>query len=82
MGEIDVKKKKKKKEEMLVNGRAMQSILKAAHLAVIYFNGTTLSLAYCRVMGAKTENVPMNNEPSTVALNRITEAAMICVAIM
>ena len=33
-------------------------------------------------MGAKKVYIPMNDEPSTVALNCITEAVMICVVIM
>lgn len=43
---------------------------------------------YCTVMEARKEEeeeedyIPMNDEPSTVVLNCITEAVVICVVIM
>lgn len=37
---------------------------------------------YCRVMRAKKVYIPMNDDPSTVALNCIRGAVMISVVIM
>lgn len=60
--------------------RAVHYILKAVQFAVICINGSTFRL----LLGneGKKVYVPMNDEPSTVALNYITEAAMISVVIM
>lgn len=58
----------------------MRYILKAIQFAVIYINDATIRLRQGN--GGKKVYIPMNDEPSTVALNCITEAVMICVVIM
>lgn len=58
----------------------MQYILKAVQFAVIYINGGTLRLLQGNE--GKKVYIPMNDDPSTVALNCIRGAAMISVVIM
>ncbi len=58
----------------------MHYILKAIQFTVIYINGGTLRLLQGN--GSRKEYIPMNDEPSTVVLNCITGAVMICVVIM
>lgn len=58
----------------------MQYILKATQFAVIYINGATFRLLQGN--GGKKVYPSVNDEPSTVVLNCITPAVMICVVIM